>query len=247
MALTRQRRQRPDSEVRIILRHPRLRTSESKDTSNLLILVWLWFRSPHVGLAARMMRTSEPPTLAPGPHPLPCRGLFSVNNLIMPACHCCGRDRCVLASPRRHGSPFPGAFAVRRATRSCRSFPPRGGVRCDCRRQVFSLQCMGVASTASAQAQWTEAKIPERAASRRARLCRGNPQSRRLGLHPRALRPARLAAKSAFLDPRTGYPGQHQARDRRQHASRFRCRLRPNRRSRHRRVPRLFPAISSRR
>src|SRR5205085_9251248 len=24
-------------------------------------LVWLWFRSPHFGLAARMMRTSEPP------------------------------------------------------------------------------------------------------------------------------------------------------------------------------------------
>jgi 2-methylcitrate dehydratase PrpD len=23
--------------------------------------VWLWFGSPHVGLAARMMRTSEPP------------------------------------------------------------------------------------------------------------------------------------------------------------------------------------------
>src|SRR5262245_46119967 len=22
---------------------------------------WLWFRSPHLGLAARMMRTSEPP------------------------------------------------------------------------------------------------------------------------------------------------------------------------------------------
>src|SRR6516164_8699836 len=29
--------------------------------SNLLNLVWLWFRSPHVGLAARMMRTSETP------------------------------------------------------------------------------------------------------------------------------------------------------------------------------------------
>src|SRR5262245_37914453 len=24
-------------------------------------LVWLWFRSPHFGLAARLMRTSEPP------------------------------------------------------------------------------------------------------------------------------------------------------------------------------------------
>src|SRR5258708_35845940 len=27
----------------------------------LIDLVWLWFRSPHFGLAARMMRTSEPP------------------------------------------------------------------------------------------------------------------------------------------------------------------------------------------
>src|SRR5215470_12678340 len=27
----------------------------------LIDLVWLWFRSPHFGPAARMMRTSEPP------------------------------------------------------------------------------------------------------------------------------------------------------------------------------------------
>src|SRR5215204_6488839 len=27
----------------------------------LIDLVWLWFRSPHFGLAAEMMRTSEPP------------------------------------------------------------------------------------------------------------------------------------------------------------------------------------------
>ena len=32
-----------------------------RDTSNLLILVWLWFRSRHDGLVATMMRTSEPP------------------------------------------------------------------------------------------------------------------------------------------------------------------------------------------
>src|SRR5262245_28981301 len=38
-----------------------MRTSESTDTSNLLNLVWLWFRSPHFGLAATTMRTSEPP------------------------------------------------------------------------------------------------------------------------------------------------------------------------------------------
>src|SRR5205085_4777922 len=41
--------------------------------AKLLSLVWLWFRSPHVGLAARMMRTSEPPhwrCLCPAPrHP----------------------------------------------------------------------------------------------------------------------------------------------------------------------------------
>src|SRR5215468_1513205 len=29
----------------------------------LIDLVWLWFRSPHFGLAARMMRTSEPPSI----------------------------------------------------------------------------------------------------------------------------------------------------------------------------------------
>src|SRR6201984_2832247 len=37
----------PDSEVRCIERRPRLRTSESKGHWQLLILVWLWFRSPH--------------------------------------------------------------------------------------------------------------------------------------------------------------------------------------------------------
>jgi hypothetical protein len=38
-----------------------LRISESKDTSKPLIPVWLWFRSPHLGLAEGMMRTSGPP------------------------------------------------------------------------------------------------------------------------------------------------------------------------------------------
>jgi hypothetical protein len=38
-----------------------LRTSESKDTWQLIDLVWLWFRSPHFGLAAEMMRISELP------------------------------------------------------------------------------------------------------------------------------------------------------------------------------------------
>src|SRR5207248_1906938 len=42
-----------DSEVRIVLRHPRLRASEWN-------LVWLWLRSPHCGFAAKMMRSSEP-------------------------------------------------------------------------------------------------------------------------------------------------------------------------------------------
>src|ERR1700751_282785 len=31
-------------------------------------LVWLWFRGPHLGLAARMMRTSEPPHWPGGRH-----------------------------------------------------------------------------------------------------------------------------------------------------------------------------------
>src|SRR6476659_6567612 len=39
----------PDSEVRCIERRPRLRTSESKGHWQLLILVWLWSRSPHDG------------------------------------------------------------------------------------------------------------------------------------------------------------------------------------------------------
>src|SRR6266478_1948674 len=33
----------------------------------LVDLVWLWFRSPHFGLAAKMMRTSEPPHFVPAP------------------------------------------------------------------------------------------------------------------------------------------------------------------------------------
>jgi hypothetical protein len=45
------------------LRHPRLRTSESKDASNFIDPVWLWFRSPHDGLAAAMMRTPLTATL----------------------------------------------------------------------------------------------------------------------------------------------------------------------------------------
>src|SRR5262249_15482340 len=54
----------PDSEVRTILRHPHLRTSESKDTSNLLNLVWLWFGSPHLGLAASYDADFRTATLA---------------------------------------------------------------------------------------------------------------------------------------------------------------------------------------
>jgi hypothetical protein len=38
-----------------------LRTLDSKDISNLLFLVWLWFGGPHDEQAAVMMRTSEPP------------------------------------------------------------------------------------------------------------------------------------------------------------------------------------------
>jgi hypothetical protein len=41
-----------------------------KDTSKLLFPVWLWFRSPHDGLAATMMRTSEPPHQARVQHDL---------------------------------------------------------------------------------------------------------------------------------------------------------------------------------
>src|SRR6185437_2187039 len=32
-----------------------------KDTGKLIDLAWLWFKSPHNEVAAKMMRTSEPP------------------------------------------------------------------------------------------------------------------------------------------------------------------------------------------
>jgi hypothetical protein len=57
----------PDSEVRIILKHPSLANFASKGTGILLIPVWLlipmwlWFGSPHDGQAAAVKRTSGPP------------------------------------------------------------------------------------------------------------------------------------------------------------------------------------------
>src|SRR5262249_58029196 len=51
----------PDSEVRIICGALVCELRNRRDTSKLLVLVWLWFRSPHDESAARMMRTSEPP------------------------------------------------------------------------------------------------------------------------------------------------------------------------------------------
>src|SRR5271155_1291123 len=55
----------PDSEVRIVARPHVCELRNRKDTSKPIDLVWLWFRSPHDELAARMMRTSEPPHLQP--------------------------------------------------------------------------------------------------------------------------------------------------------------------------------------
>src|SRR5262245_25681705 len=46
---------------RTTLQRNPIRTSESTDTSNPLLLVWLRFRSPQYELAAAMLRTSEPP------------------------------------------------------------------------------------------------------------------------------------------------------------------------------------------
>src|SRR5215475_3230271 len=51
----------PDSDVRIICSTLVCELRNRKDTSKLLVLVRLWFRSPHDERAARMMRTSEPP------------------------------------------------------------------------------------------------------------------------------------------------------------------------------------------
>src|SRR6266481_9318753 len=39
----------------------------NRRTLTIIDLVWLWFRSPHFGLAAKMMRTSEPPHFVPAP------------------------------------------------------------------------------------------------------------------------------------------------------------------------------------
>src|SRR5262249_44897123 len=51
----------PDSEVRIVSRSQVCELRNHKDTSKTIDLVWLWFRSPHRGLAALLMRTSELP------------------------------------------------------------------------------------------------------------------------------------------------------------------------------------------
>src|SRR5262249_3217294 len=63
----------PDSDVRIVLRHSRCEL-RNRRTLTLIDLAWLWFRSPHVGLAARMMRTSNRQTrLARGQGPVQAR------------------------------------------------------------------------------------------------------------------------------------------------------------------------------
>src|SRR5215472_13580705 len=54
-------RQCPDSEVRLILRSHAYELRKSKGHWQIIELVWLWFRTPHAGLAAVLMRISEPP------------------------------------------------------------------------------------------------------------------------------------------------------------------------------------------
>src|SRR5262249_31671272 len=54
----------PESEVRFILRLARERTSDSKDTSKPMILVWFGSEIRLMRLAGRMKRISEPPHLA---------------------------------------------------------------------------------------------------------------------------------------------------------------------------------------
>src|ERR1700751_309668 len=52
----------PDSKVRIVTSHTRLRTSESKGHQEIYnSTVAFWFRSPHGELAVTMIRTSGPP------------------------------------------------------------------------------------------------------------------------------------------------------------------------------------------
>src|SRR5262249_1087776 len=98
----------PDSEVRIISRRLPLRTSESKDTSKLLILVWLWFRSPHNEVAAQMMRTSEPPHLV---------GKSNASAALADAARridrrIAGRSTFLLAGPDRLAGRRPGLRAL---------------------------------------------------------------------------------------------------------------------------------------
>src|SRR4051812_12679176 len=59
-----------------MLRYPRLRTSESTDTRNLLIYCGFGQKSACGGLAARRMRASEPP-------PLVCRTFDALGEVPM--------------------------------------------------------------------------------------------------------------------------------------------------------------------
>ena len=169
-----------------------------------------------------------------------------LNNLIMLACHCGDRVGVFLHRPASV-YVFQAVLAFsERARRSImrHAFRPGGP---DAIIDGRSSRCLhGRCFDGKRAGPVDRGQDSRRAASHRARLCRGNPQARRLGVHLRALRPARLAAKCAFLDPRTGYPGQHQVDDRRRELCAFGAGFPLSARD-VQRVPKPFPATSSRR
>jgi len=119
-----------------------------------------------------------------------------------------------LPQPTRHGFPFQALRCALRVTRLC----PEGADAIV--RRAESARCVASASVDRRRVDderpgpVTQAKSPDEQYIAQRKAVPRSPQSRRLGLHARALRPARLAAEPAFLDPGSGYPGQHQAGDR---------------------------------
>ena len=75
----------------------------NRRTLRLIDLVWLWFRSPHFGLAARMMRTSEPPH---------CRGIAPASAVLTGARVADDARNCAPQAQRNRpgkGPPMEGA------------------------------------------------------------------------------------------------------------------------------------------
>jgi len=113
-------------------------------------------------------------------------GGLTLNNLIMPRATVAAGIGVFLQRPTRHGRRFSKALrcALRPLTR-CAGRGSDAIVDGEPARCVHKPWVDGAGSMASAQAQWTQAKIPDEQ-HRTAQGCAGSPQSRRLGLHSRA-------------------------------------------------------------